>query len=59
MEYQFKKDQKQLVAVDAGWKENGHSVFEVEDADGGFIDTVMVHPFDSIENAVAEWIKAN
>jgi hypothetical protein len=59
MEYQFEKDHKQLVAVDAGWKKNGYSVFDVQDANGSFVDSVMVHPFDSIENAVAEWLKAS
>lgn len=57
MDFQFEKDHKQLVAVDAGWKESGYSVFEVLAEDGSVVDTLMVHPLDDIENTVAEWLK--
>lgn len=57
LDFDFVKDGKHLTAVDAGWKENGYSVFEIQDDDGNLIDTLMVHPFDDIDNAVAEWLQ--
>lgn len=56
MDFDFTKDGKSLTAVDAGWKENGYSVFEILDDGGNLVDTLMVHPFDDIDNAVAEWL---
>lgn len=53
MDYHFVRNGRSLVAVDAGWQENGHSVYEVQDMDGAVIDTVMVHPFGTIEDILA------
>lgn len=57
VDYQFEKNSRSLIAVDAGWKENGYSVYEVQAEDGTVIDTVMVHPLDDIQSTIAEWRK--
>lgn len=57
LEFQFQAKGKNLTALDSGWRKNGLSVFDIQDQTGSYVDTVMVHPLDSIEDAVAIWSK--
>ncbi|MCW2763830.1 MAG: hypothetical protein JWR85_4031 [Marmoricola sp.] len=57
MDFQFDERGKRLTAVDAGWKKNGQKVYEIQDETGSCVDTVTVHPLDSIEDAIDTWRK--
>lgn len=57
MEIQFEAKGRHFTALDVGWKKNGYSVYEIQDETDSYVDTVMVHPLDSIENAVDTWSK--
>lgn len=58
MDFQFEKNGRSLIAVDAGWQKNGCSVYEILSEDGTTIDTLMVSPLDDIASTVAEWRKS-
>lgn len=57
MDLQFEAKGKRFIAMDAGWKKNGYCVYEILDETESYVDTVMVHPLDSIVDAVDEWTK--
>jgi len=43
-EYTFTVDGISYKAVSAGYKEEGAPVYDIEDSEGDFIDSVAVHP---------------
>jgi hypothetical protein len=57
LELLFEAKGKRFIAVDAEWKKNGYRVYDILDETESYIDTVMVHPLDSILDAVDEWAK--
>lgn len=57
MDLRFTAHGKHFIAVDAQWMKNGCRVYDILDDSELCVDTVMVHPLDSIEDAVEEWAK--
>jgi hypothetical protein len=57
MDLHFTARGKHFIAVDSQWMKNGYRVYDILDDSESCVDTVMVHPLDSIENAVDEWAK--
>lgn len=44
-------------AVNTGDAINGEALWEIVNARDAFVDTVTVHPFSTIADEVAAWIK--
>lgn len=57
MDLHFVAHGKHFIAVDAQWMKNGYRVYDILDDSESCVDTVMVHPLDSIDDAVDEWAK--
>lgn len=57
MDLQFEAHGRRFMAVDSGWTKNGYRVYDILDETDDYIDIVLVHPLDSIVDAVDEWAK--
>lgn len=57
MDLQFVAHGKRFTAIDSGWEKNGYRVYEILDETEAYVDSVMVHPLDSIVDTVDEWAK--
>jgi hypothetical protein len=57
LEFRFEAKGKRLIALDTGWKKNGCSIYEIQDETDAYIDTVIVHPLDSVADVVDSWVK--
>jgi len=57
MDFNFDFNGKAFTATDAGWEQNGETVWDILDTEGEFVDSVTVHPFDHISIVVAKWME--
>lgn len=59
MDKEFTHNGAILMAVSAGFKENGCDVYEVQTPEGDYIGNLIVNPIIGLEESIEDWKRDN